>query len=60
MKSDALMHLITQKGIFGHCVAHVETTQFQKHGFPHDHILIILEESYKLSTPTAIDEVIWA
>jgi len=60
MKSDALMHLITQKGIFGHCVAHVKTTQFQKHGFPHDHILIILEESYKLSTPTAIDEVIWA
>jgi len=30
MKSDALMHLITQKGIFGPCVAHVKTTQFQK------------------------------
>ena len=50
MKSDALMHLITQKGIFGPCVAHVKTTQFQKQGFLHDHTLIILEENYKLST----------
>ena len=59
MKSDALIHLITQKGIFGPCVAHVKTTQFQKRGFPNDHILIILKENYKLSTSSVVNKVIW-
>ena len=60
IKKDMLMHLITQKGIFGHCVAHILATEFQRHGLPHAHILILLDNDYKLSTPTAVDEVISA
>ena len=60
IKKDALMHLITQKGIFGPCVAHIDANQFQKRGLPHAHILICLEQNYKLSTPAAVDDVIWA
>ena len=54
------MHLITQKGIFGPCVAHIDANQFQKCRLPHTHILIFLEQNYKLSTPAAVDEVICA
>jgi hypothetical protein len=60
MKKDALIHLITQKGIFGPCIAHIVANQFQKCGLPHAHILIFLAQDYKLSTPTAVDEVICA
>jgi len=60
MKKDALMHLITQKGIFGPCVAHIDANQFQKQGLPHAYILIFLEQNYKLFTPAAVDDVIWA
>ena len=54
------MHLITQKGIFGPCVAHIDANQFQKCRLPHTHILIFLEQNYKLSTSAAVDEVICA
>lgn len=60
MKKDALLHLITQKGIFGKSVAHIYSIEFQKRGLPHAHILIFLAPDDQLSSPEAIDEVIWA
>lgn len=59
-KKDALMHLITRRGIFGRCLAHIEHIEFQMRGLPHCHILLSLEPSAQLSTPEAIDQVVWA
>jgi len=55
-----LMHLITQKGIFGPTVTHITAIEFQKRGLPHAHILIFFQNEYKLSTVTAVDDIIWA
>jgi len=60
MKKDTLMNLITQRGNFGQTVAHIITNKFQKCGLPHAHILILFESKYKLSTPAATHNVIWA
>ena len=60
MKLDMLIKLITKKGIFGKSVAHIYTVEFQKKGLPHAHILIFLDHPDQLSTPDAIDKVIWA
>ena len=60
LKKEALLNYITKHGIFGMTVAHVYTIEFQKRGLPHMHLLIFLDEPFKLLTPEAIDICIWA
>lgn len=60
IKKDALLKLITKNGIFGKCVAHIYVIEFQKRGLPHAHFLIFLDHDFRLSTPAAVDETVWA
>jgi len=60
MKLDHLIKLITKNGIFGKSVAHIYSVEFQRKGLPHVHILIFLDRPFQLSTPEAIDDIIWA
>lgn len=60
MKKDALLEYINKHGIFGKTVAHVYAIEFQKRGLPHVHLLIFLDEPYKIVSPEDIDICIWA
>jgi hypothetical protein len=60
MKKEAVLNYITKHGIFGKTVTHVYTIEFQKWGLPHMHLLIFLEEPFKLLTPDAVNKCIWA
>jgi hypothetical protein len=60
LKKKALIDYIYSKGIFGETVAYVYTIEFQKRGLPHVHLLIFLDEPYKLLTQEAIDSCIMA
>jgi hypothetical protein len=51
---------IYKNGIFGHAAAYVYVIEFQKRGFPHCHLLIVLRAPYKLLTPADVDSVIRA
>ncbi|KAF8758703.1 Helitron helicase-like domain at N-terminus [Rhizoctonia solani] len=55
-----LMEDITQKGIFGKCIAHVHTIEFQKRGLPHMHLLVWLERASHILEPGDVDELICA
>ncbi|KAJ8457646.1 hypothetical protein ONZ45_g18233 [Pleurotus djamor] len=60
LKKKAILDYIFKHGAFGNTVAHVYTIEFQKRGLPHMHLLIFLEEPYKLLSVDAIDSCIWA
>lgn len=60
LKKKALMHAILKNQIFGPCVAHVYTIEFQKRGLPHMHLLLFLKPDYKLLSPDVVDSVISA
>jgi hypothetical protein len=60
LKKKALMHAILDIGIFGPCVAHVYSIEFQKRGLPHMHLLLFLKNEYKLFSPEAVDCIISA
>ena len=60
LKKKAAMHAILKKEIFGPCVAHVYSIEFQKRGLPHMHLLLFLKTEYKLISPEAIDCIISA
>jgi len=45
---------------FGNVVAHVRTTEFQKRGFPHIHVVLFLHHDHKLRTPEDVDSLISA
>ncbi|XP_019262967.1 PREDICTED: uncharacterized protein LOC109240748 [Nicotiana attenuata] len=51
---------IVKRNIFGKVVALMYTVEFQKRGLPHTHFLIILTNEYKLLTPKAYDNIIYA
>ncbi|XP_009794570.2 uncharacterized protein [Nicotiana sylvestris] len=51
---------ILKRNIFGKVAAFVYTIEFQKHGLPHAHFLIILNNEYKLLTPEAYDKFVCA
>jgi hypothetical protein len=44
--------------IFGKAVGYVYTIKYQKHGLPHAHLIIFLDQSSRLSSPQAIDRYI--
>ncbi|KAF8748442.1 Helitron helicase-like domain at N-terminus [Rhizoctonia solani] len=60
LKRRQLMEDITQKGIFGKCIAHVHTIEFQKRGLPHMHLLVWLERASHILEPGDVDELICA
>lgn len=60
MKKDSIINLVYKQGVFGRTVAYIYTIEFQKRGLPHMHMLIFLEQRYKLLTPADIDTAICA
>ncbi|THU79402.1 hypothetical protein K435DRAFT_557137, partial [Dendrothele bispora CBS 962.96] len=60
IKFRLLTKEIYQHGIFGCAVAYVFQIEFQKRNLPHAHMLIVLEEGYKLLTPADVDFLICA
>ena len=59
-KVQELMDDIYKQGVLGRAVAHVWTTEFQKHGLPHVHLIILFHPDSKLSTPEKIDSLLSA
>lgn len=60
LKKKALMHAILKDGIFGPCVAHVYSIEFQKRGLPHMHLLLFLKDGFKLVNPDIVNSIISA
>ena len=60
LKKDALLQDIMKNGIFGRPVAKIYTIEFQKRGLPHMHLLIFLEDIFKLSSNSDVDSCIRA
>jgi len=56
----ALVTAILKDGIFGPCVTHIYSIEFQKRGLPHMHLLIFLKHEYKLLAPEIVDSIISA
>ena len=51
---------ILNKQIFGETAASVYVIEFQKRGFPHAHLLLILKPGHKLLNPESYDKVVCA
>ncbi|TFY55103.1 hypothetical protein EVG20_g9444 [Dentipellis fragilis] len=60
MYKKAIIDDLYKKGIFGRAVAHIHCIEFQKRGLPHMHLLLILHESSRLTTPAEVDSVVHA
>ena len=60
LKKEALLHDIIKNGIFSRPVAKIYTIEFQKHGLPHMHLLIFLDEEHKLYSVAAVNSCIRA
>ena len=60
MKLDAVLNDIYNNGIFGKVVDHINVIELQKRGLPHSHILIILENQYKLRSTDDYDNIVCA
>ena len=50
-KLRKLLNLLTKEGVFGRSVAHTFVVEFPKRGLPHAHIVLILAEADKPTTP---------
>merc|ERR1712074_149432 len=59
-KLDALMNYLIKGGLFGKVAAYLYVVEFQKHGLPHVHILLILAQNDRLTTDDQVDAVICA
>ena len=59
-KADQLMKDLTDGGLFGKAVAHMEVTEFQKRGLPHKHILVILADHDRTPTKELVDSLVVA
>jgi len=51
---------VIKKGFFGKVAVWAHVTEFQKRGLPHEHFLLIMESSSKLSGPDDFDKYISA
>ncbi|KAL8161821.1 LOW QUALITY PROTEIN: hypothetical protein V2J09_013310 [Rumex salicifolius] len=49
-----------KNNIFGPVAARVQVVEFQKHGLPHTHILLILKVKHKILNPDAFDRYVCA
>ncbi|XP_027152040.1 uncharacterized protein LOC113752100 [Coffea eugenioides] len=59
-KFEMLKAEILNKKIFGEVAACVYVIEFQKRGFPHAHLLLILKPGHKLLNPESYDKVVCA
>merc|ERR1711989_81661 len=59
-KLTALLDVLYKGAVFGMVRAHCATVEFQKRGLPHAHILLIMNEADRLTTPEQVDSVISA
>ena len=59
-KKQELMDNIYKREVFGRAPAYVYVIEFQKHGLPHVHLLVILDEVSCLYTPADINSCISA
>uniref|UniRef100_A0A1S4C5F7 Helitron helicase-like domain-containing protein n=1 Tax=Nicotiana tabacum TaxID=4097 RepID=A0A1S4C5F7_TOBAC len=57
-KLQDLKDQIFKKKIFGPVAAHIFVVEFQKRGLPHIHLLIILEQGYKITSADQYDKFI--
>ncbi|GJU93725.1 replication protein A 70 kDa DNA-binding subunit C-like protein [Tanacetum coccineum] len=58
IKLTELLDDLIKNNVFGESQAVVYVIDFQKHGLPHAHILLWLEEHCKCTTPSQIDDII--
>ena len=59
LKNNALLQDI-KYGLFGNCVAHIHTIEFQKRGLPHAHILIFFHHDDKIKDADHVDTIVSA
>jgi hypothetical protein len=59
-KLEELNNLLFKKHILGKVKARVYVMEFQKRGLPHAHLLLIMEQRYKLTFPEQYDRHICA
>jgi Helitron helicase-like domain at N-terminus len=59
-RMDSIMTDLTKKNAMGRIRAWVHTTEFQKRGNPHDHMLVCVSSEFKLRTPEDVDSLISA
>ena len=55
-----LSKLIMKGNILGPVAAKIQVVEFQKRGLPHAHILLILNQDYKIKDPTEFDKYVSA
>ena len=60
LKLNTILDEILRKNIFGVVAGYTYVIEFQKRGLPYIHILIILEKTQKIRTPTDVDNVVSA
>jgi hypothetical protein len=69
-RPDIVAHVFVQKmqsllkdvrgGLFGKVAGMVYTVEFQKRGLPHMHLLIFLDQQYKIHNPRDVDDIVSA
>ncbi|XP_027171707.1 uncharacterized protein LOC113771310 [Coffea eugenioides] len=59
-KFEMLKSELLDKKIFGEVAACVYVIEFQKRGFPHAHLLLILKPQFKLLNPQSYDRIVSA
>ena len=57
---NQLIEDITKKYFFGKTVGSMYVVEYQKRGLPHCHLLVILDENFRIKTAKEVDEVICA
>ena len=57
-KLQYLKDQLFKKKIFGKVVAHIHVIEFQKRGLSHVHIIIILQEGYKILSKDQFDRYV--
>ena len=60
LKKDQLMHDLISGELLGETVAHMEVTEFQKRGLPHEHILLIMANHDRPISPDLVDNIVVA
>ncbi|XP_073136846.1 uncharacterized protein [Henckelia pumila] len=59
-KVQDLKKEITLKAVFGEVCAYVYVVEFQKHGLPHIHMLVILKKEHKINNTDQFDDYVSA
>ena len=60
LKKDQLLDDLTKQNVLGQSRAYMWVIEFQKRGLPHIHLLLILDEKDRPTTPAQVDDVITA